>query len=100
MDSKDKITNDRLNRLLEAARAACPPVAGPSPWFEQRVLQNLREQPPSLVCGFDGMLAFRIFAVAAVVTVVSVVLPFLRPANPYLEAFDETNSVVQLEQVR
>ena len=99
MDTNDNM-NDPLNRLMEAARAACPPVGGPSPWFEQRVLLGLREETPALRSALDGSMMLRSFAVAAVVAVVSAVLPVIRPANPYLEAFDANNSVVQRVQAR
>ena len=96
----DKIVEGRLERLLEAAQAACPPVASPSPWFEQRVIQALLSEPPSLFAALDNVLVFRMLACACVITLASVALPLLQTKNPYVEAFDLTNSAIQIDQVQ
>ncbi len=90
----------RLERLLEAARLGCPPVPEPSPWFEQRLVQVLRNDTDFLSSFPDGILLLRILTVAAVVALVSVILPLAQTDDPYREGLDLTNSSLQLEQMR
>jgi hypothetical protein len=82
------LIDHRLNRLLEGAQRACPPIPEPPPWFEQRMIQ------------LEGVPFFRIFAVAVVIMAVSVTLPLAQPKNPYLETLDLANSTVQRVQMR
>jgi hypothetical protein len=100
MNPIDKIIAGRLDRLLEAARAACPPASQPSPWFEQRMLTILRSEPPSLFALFDGVLVLRMFVLAGVVTLACAALPLIETKNPYAEALALTDSAVQLNQSR
>jgi hypothetical protein len=85
----------RLDRLLEAAQNACPPIPASSPWFEQRVLMALRKDTTPLSSYLDSTLTFRILALAAVITMVSVVLPFVQVKNPYTETMNLANSTVE-----
>ena len=89
----------RLERLLEAAQAARAPIPGPSPWFEQRVIQALKtEALPS--SGFvDGGFIFRFLLGAAALAVVSVILPLVQLENPYTEIYDSAQTTVQLEKI-
>jgi hypothetical protein len=89
----------RLDRLLEAAQKTCPPIPASSPWFEQRVLMALRKEGTPLSSYLDGLLTFRILALAAVITVVSVGLPFVQMKNPYIETMNLANSTIRLVQM-
>ncbi len=89
----------RLQRLLEAAQRACPPVPVSSPWFEQRVISALRAEtaPPS--GSFDGRIVFRLLGGAAVLMTASLVLPFVQIKNPYLETLEWINPTSQMEEI-
>jgi len=92
-------SDDRLNRLLEAAQGACPPEPEPSPWFEQRVLAALKEQAPTLSSLIDGRFLFRILAGGALVMAFSAILPLVQVKNPYLETMELANTTtVQMEK--
>jgi hypothetical protein len=88
----------RLNRLLEAAQRACPPVPEISPWFETRVMAGLRAEALPLSGLFDAPFVFRILAGAALLMVVSVTLPLLQVKNPYLETMEMANTI-QMENL-
>jgi hypothetical protein len=90
----------RLDRLLEAALKACPPVPEPSAWFEQRMIQSLRAEAAPFFAYLDGMIIFRSFIFAAVITSVSVLLPAMQVRNPYLETVDLATATTQMEQMR
>ena len=92
-------SEDRLNRLLEAAQEACPGVPEPSPWFEQRVLAALREQVPTLTNLIEGWFLFRIVAAGALLMALSLALPLLQVKNPYLETLELANTTTaQMEK--
>jgi hypothetical protein len=91
---------NRLDRLLAAAQNACPPIPPPTPWFEQRLVQLVLAELNPFPPAFEGIVIFRSLVFAAVIAVVSVALPLLRPANPYRETLDLVNSGVQLEQLQ
>ena len=94
------LIDHRLNRLLEGAQRACPPIPEPPPWFEQRMIQLLRAEKNPFSGYLEGVPFFRIFAVAVVIMAVSVTLPLAQPKNPYLETLDLANSTVQRVQMR
>jgi len=95
MNSNEDSVDRKLERLLEAAREACPPVAPPSPWFEQRMLQRLREEAaPSM----DGALIFRMLGFAAAIALVCACLPLLQAGNPYRDTLNLANSAAQFGQ--
>lgn len=88
----------RLERLLDAAQSACPPVPAPSPWFEQRMLQRLRADTSASFAALEGTLIFRMLCFAVVVALVSVALPLLQIKNPYRETLEMVNSAAQISQ--
>jgi hypothetical protein len=94
------LIDHRLNRLLEAAQRACPPIPEPSPWFEQRMIQLLRAEKNPFCGYFEGVLIFRVLMVAVVIMAVSVTLPLAQTKNPYVETLDLANSTVQMVQMR
>ena len=88
----------RLERLLEAAQRACPPVPEPSPSFETRVMADLRAEALPLSGLFDAPFVFRILAGAAFFMAISVTLPLVQVKNPYLETMEMANTI-QLENL-
>lgn len=86
-----------LNRLLRTALQACPPPPSPSPWFEQRMLEALRNTSTSLGDYLDSILAFRVLAVATVIMAICVALPLFQTTNPYRETLAYANSLIQTE---
>jgi hypothetical protein len=93
-------SENRLDRLLEAAQKASPPVPQPSPWFEQRMIAALQTETKPFSTYLDAIPIFRIVACAAVIAIVSIILPVIQPKNPYAETIDLANSTVRLEQLR
>ena len=89
----------KLERLLDAAREACPPVPPPSPWFEQRMLQRLRSDTAPSFAAFEGALIFRMLCFAAACAVVCVCLPLTQTSNPYRDTLNMANSAAQIGQL-
>lgn len=88
----------KLERLLDAAREACPPVPPPSPWFEQRMLQRLRSDAAPSLGAFEGVLIFRMLCFAAACAFVCVSLPLMQTSNPYRDTLNLANSAAQIGQ--
>lgn len=89
----------KLERLLDAAREACPPVPPPSPWFEQRMLQRLRGDAATPFAALEGALIFRILCFAAACALVCVSLPLMQTTNPYRDTLNLANSAAQIGQM-
>jgi hypothetical protein len=89
----------KLERLLDAAREACPPVPPPSPWFEQRMLQRLRSDGAPSLGAFEGVLIFRMLGFAAAFAFVCVCLPLFQTSNPYRDTLNLANSAAQIGQL-
>ena len=89
----------KLERLLDAAREACPPVPPPSPWFEQRMLQRLRSDATLSFGALEGMLIFRILGFASAFALICVCLPLFQTNNPYRETLSLANSAAQFGQM-
>jgi hypothetical protein len=91
--------DDRLNRLLEAAQKACPPIPAIPAWLEHGVVVSLRAEPSPSFGFFDSRFVFRLLAGAAVVTAASVVLPLIQVKNPYIETMELANTTPQMEKI-
>jgi len=88
----------RLNRILDAALNATPPIPPPSFQLQQRMIAILREKQESIWNCLDGFLTLRIFAAATVVMAICVALPLMQVKNPYHETINLANSLAQLEK--
>ena len=92
-------SDHRLNRLLDAAQMACPPIPEPSAWFEQRMVMILKAQDIPSYGLFDGRLIFRMLAGAVLIMTVSVILSVVQVKNPYLETMEQANTMAQMEKL-
>lgn len=92
-------SDHRLNRLLEAAQKARPPLPGIPPWFEHGVIIALRTEPNPSSRLFESRFIFRMLAGAAVLMAVSVILPLVQVKNPYLETMELANTTAQMEKI-
>ena len=93
-------SDDKLNRLLEAAQSARPPIPEPSPWFEQRMVQALKAEETGFAAFLDFRLIFRTMAFAAVIAAVSVILPLTQVKSPYADVLTLADSGLQWEQAQ
>jgi hypothetical protein len=94
----------KLDRLLEAAQNACPPIPQPPPWFEQRMIQSLRRDMIPLAGPvnedrYEDRFIFRILGGAALLMAISIILPLVQIKNPYLETMQWVQAV-QMEKIR
>jgi hypothetical protein len=92
-------SENRFNRLLDAAQQACPPVPGPSPWFEQKVMRALKAQQMSLADFFDGAFIFRMLGGAAGVMAISLILTLAPAQNPYTDLMASIDTTAQTNQL-
>lgn len=93
-------SEDQLNRLLEAAHSAIPPIPEPSPWFEQRMVQALQAEETSFFAFLDVRLIFRAMAFASVIALVSISLPLIEVKNPDADVLNLADSGLQMEQAQ
>ena len=91
-------SEDTLNRLLEAAQSARPPIPEPSAWFEQRMMQVLTAEETSFFAFLDLRLIFRAMALASVIAAVSISLPLIHATNPDADVLALADSGLQWEQ--
>ena len=98
MKSHEDPVSRKLERLLDAAQVACPPVPAPSPWFEQRMLQRLRSEAAPSFGAFEGALIFRMLCFAAACAFVCISLPLMQTSNPYRDTLNLANSAAQIGQ--
>ena len=89
----------RIDRLLQAARQACPPPTAPSPWLAQRVIRTLREDGWESDSALRNGILLRALGFGAALVAVSIMLHFLQPQNPYRNALNLVNSTLQLERL-
>jgi hypothetical protein len=91
-------SEEKLNRVLEAAQSARPPIPHPSPWFEQRMVQALKAEETSFFGFLDVRLIFRAMAFASVIAAVSISLPLIQATSPYADVLNLADTGLRWEQ--
>jgi len=93
-------SDEKLNRLLEAAQSARPPIPEPSAWFEQRMVQALKAEEIGFAAFFDFRLVFRAMAFASVIAALSISLPLIQAKSPYNDEINLADSGLRMEQAQ